>query len=232
MNRESPSGTPSPGRAGSRFGAGRVSARAALPGQPPRLATCDRRFEHVPASHTDPYRAGSPRRRRSRPEQHPDRAQAVPVTRDHPYPREEHPRQAESPQSRARRRYRLRQRYPPVPATAPANDTRDTAADDAAGPREVRTRATGPGSVHTCSSLRPPQARAAMTEPALFSLENQHGSRPLDVVSWGAGVESSAYLTEIITNPTRHDVDPRESGRAVRRRRLGVHRHPHLGPYR
>jgi hypothetical protein len=47
-----------------------------------------------------------------------------------------------------------------------------------------------------------------MTEPALFSLDNQRGSRPLDVVSWGAGVESSAYLTEILTNPTRHDVDP------------------------
>ncbi|WP_410595418.1 hypothetical protein [Amycolatopsis sp. lyj-23] len=47
-----------------------------------------------------------------------------------------------------------------------------------------------------------------MTEPALFSLENQRGSRPLDVVSWGAGVESSAYLTEILTNPNRHDVDP------------------------
>ncbi len=47
-----------------------------------------------------------------------------------------------------------------------------------------------------------------MTEPALFSLENQRGSRPLDVVSWGAGVESSAYLTEILTKPTRHDVDP------------------------
>ncbi|WP_372667932.1 hypothetical protein [Amycolatopsis kentuckyensis] len=47
-----------------------------------------------------------------------------------------------------------------------------------------------------------------MTEPTLFSLENQRESRPLDVVSWGAGVESPAYLTEILTNPTRHDVDP------------------------
>jgi hypothetical protein len=46
-----------------------------------------------------------------------------------------------------------------------------------------------------------------MTEPALFSLENQHRSRPLDLVSWGAGVESSAYLTEILTNPARHGVD-------------------------
>ena len=47
-----------------------------------------------------------------------------------------------------------------------------------------------------------------MTAPALFSLENQRRSRPLDVVSWGAGVESSACLTEILTNATRHDVDP------------------------
>ncbi|MFJ1767994.1 hypothetical protein ACIOD2_47295 [Amycolatopsis sp. NPDC088138] len=47
-----------------------------------------------------------------------------------------------------------------------------------------------------------------MSEPALFSLENQHGNRPLDLVSGGSGVESSIYLTEILTHPARHDVDP------------------------
>src|SRR5207249_3961444 len=30
----------------------------------------------------------------------------------------------------------------------------------------------------------------------------------LDLVSWGAGVESSAYFTEILINPARRDVAP------------------------
>lgn len=45
-----------------------------------------------------------------------------------------------------------------------------------------------------------------MTTPALFSLNSRARGHSLDVVSWGAGVESSAYLTEVLTDPDRHGV--------------------------
>ncbi|RSM68681.1 hypothetical protein DL991_41160 [Amycolatopsis sp. WAC 01375] len=51
-----------------------------------------------------------------------------------------------------------------------------------------------------------------MSEPAL-PLELPHrgitgDARPLHVVSWGLGVESSAYLVEVLSDPDRHGIDP------------------------
>ncbi|MFC9249919.1 hypothetical protein [Amycolatopsis thailandensis] len=45
-----------------------------------------------------------------------------------------------------------------------------------------------------------------MTAAALFPLSSS--GPPLDIVSWGAGVESSAYLTEVLEAPEEHGTDP------------------------
>lgn len=45
-----------------------------------------------------------------------------------------------------------------------------------------------------------------MTTAALFPLSSP--GPPLDIVSWGAGVESSAYLTEILSSPENHGTNP------------------------
>ncbi|WP_158894603.1 hypothetical protein [Amycolatopsis anabasis] len=46
-----------------------------------------------------------------------------------------------------------------------------------------------------------------MSTPTLFDLD--HTDRPpLHIVSWGAGGESSAYLTEVLTEPDKHGVNP------------------------